>query len=159
MIKIFNKKKEITIQTNGVPVHILKNFLLSFPSNIPKYFKDIPKSFFDNQKRKVRSRTTIRTCSGFINLFKRSIVFTSPYDIELFIEPKEIKGHFNKGDHIKILDKNMIEFARGLSSFTSDEISKIKGQHSNKISNLLGYISKSEVIHKDDMVKVWWANF
>ena len=46
MIKIFNKKKEITIQTNGVPVHILKNFLLSFPSNIPKYFKDIPKSFF-----------------------------------------------------------------------------------------------------------------
>ena len=48
----------------------------------------------------------------------------------------------------------MIEFARGLSSFTSDEISKIKGLHSNKISNLLGYISKSEVIHKDDMVKI-----
>ena len=67
---------------------------------------------------------------------------------------KEVKGKFNKGDHVKILDKNMIEFARGLSSFTSDEISKIKGQHSNKISNLLGYISKSEVIHKDDMVEV-----
>ena len=50
--------------------------------------------------------------------------------------------------------KNMTEFARGLSSFTSDEISKIKGQHSNKISGLLGYISKSEVIHKDDMVKI-----
>ena len=67
---------------------------------------------------------------------------------------KEVKGQFNKGDHVRILDKNMIEFARGLSSFTSDEISKIKGQHSNKIGNLLGYISKSEVIHKDDMVKV-----
>jgi len=67
---------------------------------------------------------------------------------------KKVNGKFNKGDHIKILDKNMKEYARGLSSFTSDEISKIKGQHSNKINDLLGYISKSEVIHKDDMVKV-----
>ena len=48
----------------------------------------------------------------------------------------------------------MQEYARGLSSFTSDEISKIKGQHSNKINELLGYITKSEVIHKDDMVEV-----
>ena len=67
---------------------------------------------------------------------------------------KQVNGKFNKGDHIKILDKNMIEQARGLSSFTSDEISKIKGQHSNKIFELLGYISKSEVIHKDDMVEI-----
>ena len=67
---------------------------------------------------------------------------------------KKVTGQFHKGDHITILDKNMKEFARGLSSFRSDEISKIKGQHSNKISSLLGYESKSEVIHKDDMVKI-----
>jgi len=67
---------------------------------------------------------------------------------------KKVNGKFNKGDHIKILDKNMKEYARGLSSFTSDEISKIKGQHSNKIEELLGYIAKSEVVHKDDMVEV-----
>ena len=67
---------------------------------------------------------------------------------------RKVSGKFNKGDHVRILDKNLVEFARGLSSFTSDEISKIKGEHSNKISNLLGYITKSEVIHKDDMVKI-----
>ena len=67
---------------------------------------------------------------------------------------KKINGKFNKGDHVKILDKNMKEYARGLSSFTSDEILKIQGQHSNKISELLGYISKSEVVHKDDMVDI-----
>ena len=67
---------------------------------------------------------------------------------------KKVNGKFSKGDHIKILDKNMKEYARGLSSFTSDEISKIKGQHSNKINDLLGYISKSEVVHKDDMVEI-----
>ena len=67
---------------------------------------------------------------------------------------KKIHGKFSKGDHVKILDKNMNEYARGLSSFTSDEIAKIKGQHSNKINELLGYITKSEVIHKDDMVEI-----
>ena len=67
---------------------------------------------------------------------------------------KKINGKFNKGDHIKILDKNMKEYARGLSSFTSIEIEKIKGQHSSKINELLGYVTKSEVVHKDDMVEI-----
>tara|TARA_Y100000590_G_scaffold307260_1_gene346857 strand:- start:923 stop:2029 length:1107 start_codon:yes stop_codon:yes gene_type:complete len=65
-----------------------------------------------------------------------------------------VNGKFIKGDHIKILDEKMKEYARGLSSFTSDEIAKIKGQHSNKINELLGYVTKSEVIHKDDMVEI-----
>ena len=67
---------------------------------------------------------------------------------------KRISGKFNKGDHIKILDKKNRECARGLSSFTSGEIMKIMGQHSNQIEKLLGYVAKSEVIHKDDMVKI-----
>ena len=67
---------------------------------------------------------------------------------------KKVNGKFNKGDHIKILDRNLKEYARGLSSFSSVEINKIQGQHSNKISELLGYTSKSEVVHKDDMVDI-----
>ena len=67
---------------------------------------------------------------------------------------KEINGNFQKGDHIKIIDKNFREHARGLSSFSSDEILKIKGKHSNKIKDLLGYVAKSEVVHKDDMVEM-----
>ena len=67
---------------------------------------------------------------------------------------KKVSGKFNKGDHIKILDKQNSEYARGLSSFSSDEILKIIGHHSKEIEKLLGYVAKSEVIHKDDMVKV-----
>ena len=37
---------------------------------------------------------------------------------------KKVSGKFNKGDHIKILDIKRKEFARGLSSFSSEEISK-----------------------------------
>ena len=67
---------------------------------------------------------------------------------------KKVSGKFNKGDHIKIIDIKRNEFARGLSSFSSEEIVKILGRHSNEIGKILGYISKSEVVHKDDMVKV-----
>jgi len=67
---------------------------------------------------------------------------------------KKVLGKFNKGDHIKILDKTNEECARGLSSFSSDEILKIMGHHSKEIEKLLGYITKSEVVHKDDMVEL-----
>ena len=67
---------------------------------------------------------------------------------------KKVSGNFNKGDHIKILDNKQTEFARGLSSFSSEEINKIIGCHSNEIKEILGYVSKSEVVHKDDMVEV-----
>ncbi len=67
---------------------------------------------------------------------------------------KKVLGRFKKGDHIKILDNKRKEFARGLSSFSSDEINKILGRHSNEIQDILGFISKSEVVHKDDMVKI-----
>ena len=66
----------------------------------------------------------------------------------------KVSGKFQKGDHIKILDKRNSECARGLSSFSSDEILKIMGQHSKEIQKLLGYVAKSEVIHKDDMVEL-----
>ena len=67
---------------------------------------------------------------------------------------KKVNGNFKKGDHIRILDYKRTEFARGLSSFSSDEIIKILGSHSNEIKKILGYVSKSEVVHKDDMVKI-----
>jgi glutamate 5-kinase len=67
---------------------------------------------------------------------------------------KKVSGKFKKGDHIKVLDKENYECARGLSSFSSDEILKIMGHHSREIEKLLGYVAKSEVIHKDDMVEV-----
>ena len=67
---------------------------------------------------------------------------------------KKIIGFFNKGDHILVKDQNNKECARGLVSFSSIEIEKIKGAHSREIKNTLGYSSREEVIHKDDLVEV-----
>ena len=67
---------------------------------------------------------------------------------------KKINGIFEKGDHILVKDQNGVECARGLTSFSSIEVEKIKGSHSSKIKNILGYSSREEIIHKDDLVKV-----
>ena len=67
---------------------------------------------------------------------------------------KGISGTFEKGDHILVKDQNNIECARGLASFSSIEVEKIKGSHSKEIKNILGYSSREEIIHKDDLVKV-----
>ncbi len=64
----------------------------------------------------------------------------------------KVFGNFKKGENVLVVDSKGNEIARGLSSFTSKEINKIKGLHSNQIENVLGYSSKSEIIHKDDMV-------
>mgnify|MGYP001346552342 FL=1 len=66
----------------------------------------------------------------------------------------KIEGNFEKGENVLIVDENDKSLARGLSSFTSSEINKIKGKQSKEIENILGYLSKSEIIHKDDMVKL-----
>ena len=67
---------------------------------------------------------------------------------------KKINGIFEKGDHILVKDQNNVECARGLASFSSFEIEKIKGSHSREIKNILGYSSREEIVHKDDLVKV-----
>ena len=64
----------------------------------------------------------------------------------------KINGSFNKGENVLIVDHNEKHLARGLASFNSSEINKIKGKQSKEIEKILGYLSKSEIIHKDDMV-------
>ena len=64
----------------------------------------------------------------------------------------EITGNFKKGENVLVVDQNATHLARGLASFNSEEINKIKGKQSKEIEKILGYLSKSEIIHKNDMV-------
>ena len=49
----------------------------------------------------------------------------------------KIDGIFEKGENILIVDQNDKGLARGLSSFTSSEINKIKGKQSKEIEKIL----------------------
>ena len=64
----------------------------------------------------------------------------------------KIIGSFKKGENVLVIDQYEKHLARGLASFNSEEIDKVKGKQSKEIEKILGYLSKSEIIHKDDMV-------
>ena len=66
----------------------------------------------------------------------------------------KVEGEFLKGDNILIVDEKDRQLARGLTSFSAEEVNKIKGLKSDQIENILGYSSKSEIVHRDDMVKL-----
>jgi len=66
----------------------------------------------------------------------------------------EVKGKFDRGDTVSIINSSNNKIGVGVTSYSSDEIFKIKGIKSDNIKNKLGYISRGEVIHIDNMVLV-----
>ena len=62
------------------------------------------------------------------------------------------RGFFQRGDTIQVLSKNFKNIAIGVSAYSSEDISQIKGLKSEQIKNVLGYSSRGEVIHTNNMV-------
>ena len=86
------------------------NMIKQIPENFPKYFFSIPKTNFNPEKRKfIPYKKTIKTCPGFINLYKRSLLVTLPFD--LYIE-------FNEN---KILDQKAGQTDLNVASLHSNE--------------------------------------
>lgn len=63
-----------------------------------------------------------------------------------------VTGEFEPGNTIRVLSQDGREFARGLANYSSLEIEKIKGHHTNEIVQLLGFKSYDEVIHRGNLV-------
>ena len=67
----------------------------------------------------------------------------------------KVQGEFEQGKTIRILDPNGRELARGLSNYSSSEIERIRGKHTDEISSVLGYKTTDEVVHRDHLVLMW----
>ncbi len=65
-----------------------------------------------------------------------------------------VEGKFKRGEIISIIDENNNEFARGISSYDAIDIDKIKGEHSDKIDEILGYKYDDDVVIKDNLVLI-----
>lgn len=65
-----------------------------------------------------------------------------------------VKGDFHKGDIVAILDKKLVLLARGITSYSADEVKKIKGVKTKDIKTILGYKDYDEVVHRDNLVLV-----
>ena len=65
---------------------------------------------------------------------------------------KQIEGNFQRGDIVNIYDPNGSRLGCGIANYSSADIEVIKGVHSRKIANLLGYDYGSEVVHRNNLV-------
>ncbi len=63
-----------------------------------------------------------------------------------------LEGKFKKGDLVRIIDSQKNEFARGIVGFSFEELAKIKGLKSDQIQKMIGFRTRPEVIHRDQLV-------
>lgn len=64
---------------------------------------------------------------------------------------RELRGEFDAGALLRLLDPAGREIARGLSNYPSREIALIRGLRSTEIAKALGYRGDAAVIHRDNL--------
>ncbi|WP_305371674.1 glutamate 5-kinase [Photobacterium leiognathi] len=65
-----------------------------------------------------------------------------------------VKGDFERGEVVRIFDKDNNLLARGICRYSSVDMVKIAGKHSQEIHQVLGYEYGHVAIHRDDMVVI-----
>ncbi|ELV8626489.1 glutamate 5-kinase [Vibrio cidicii] len=66
----------------------------------------------------------------------------------------KVLGEFSRGEVVRITNEQGQLIARGIASYSHQDMAKIAGKHSKDIISILGYDYGSEVIHRDDMVVI-----
>jgi glutamate 5-kinase len=67
---------------------------------------------------------------------------------------KDVVSTFGVGDSVTCVDENGIHIARGLTSYSAQDIKKIMGSKTSDVESILGYKYSDEVIHRDDLALI-----
>ena len=95
--------------------------------------------------------TTVLTATGYVEAEVKADL--SPKITSRIIELNVTEGtRVKKGDVIAVRDRAGVEFAGGLSNYSSAEVNKIKGLRTDAIAVALGIHPYDEVIHRDNIV-------
>jgi glutamate 5-kinase len=63
-----------------------------------------------------------------------------------------VEGEFERGETVEVRDAAGGRVAVGTTNYGSAELSRIRGIHSDRIAEVLGYAYGDEVIHRDNLV-------
>ncbi len=63
-----------------------------------------------------------------------------------------VRGRFERGDAVRVLDAAGRELARGLVAYSSVDAERIRGRKSAEIESILGFRGRAEIVHRDDLV-------
>ena len=66
----------------------------------------------------------------------------------------EVAGSFGKGDVVALADPDGVEFARGLTNYSSADAARIRGLRTEQIAEVLGKVPYEEVVHRDNLVVI-----
>ena len=72
----------------------------------------------------------------------------------LSVGVSEARGEFERGDIVGIANLAGEEIAKGISNYSSSEISMIKGRKSEDIEEILGHKYDDDVVHIDNLILV-----
>ncbi|MEZ5336468.1 MAG: glutamate 5-kinase [Methanolobus sp.] len=61
-----------------------------------------------------------------------------------------VQGTFDRGEIVEIICEGEI-FAKGITDYTSEELEKVMGQHTDMIADILGYKNYNHVIKKENI--------
>ncbi len=64
----------------------------------------------------------------------------------------KVEGSFERGDAVVIRTGEGVEIGRGLAAYDHAEAKAIIGRKSSEIAEILGYLGRPELIHRDDMM-------
>ncbi len=65
---------------------------------------------------------------------------------------KAVHGVFNRGEVVACVDEQGREVARGLVNYDVEETLRIRGEPTNRVEAILGYVDADELIHRDNLV-------
>jgi glutamate 5-kinase len=65
---------------------------------------------------------------------------------------QDVKGRFERGDAVEVVDGEGRRIAYGVANYDSGEIMRIRGVRSDRIEGVLGHNYGGEVVHRDNMV-------
>ena len=65
-----------------------------------------------------------------------------------------VRGTFDRGDPVRIVDPGGTEIGRALVNYPSDEVVRILGCRSGEIVKILGCCEYEEVVHRDNLVLI-----
>jgi glutamate 5-kinase len=61
-----------------------------------------------------------------------------------------VDDHFDRGEIVELVCEGEV-FAKGITDYTSEELEKVKGQHTDMITDILGYKNYNHVIKKENI--------
>src|SRR5690606_8393513 len=64
----------------------------------------------------------------------------------------DVEGEFERGDVVACVDAHGVECGRGLINYSSADTRRILRQPSHRIADILGSMSDTELMHRDNMV-------